>query len=234
MQAVLDHVEDIAPNIKTFWFKPEKLVDYIAGQYTELYLPHTSPDERGERRWFTLSSSPTEPLLSITTKFAVENGSTFKQALRQLAIGSRVTLAEPMGDFVLPKDKLVPILFVAGGMGITPMRSMVKYLLDSHEQRDIQLLYGVHSDQQIIFRQLFVDSGVKLTAVAEETSSGWEGETGTITAERVVTMLGNDSETRVYLSGPEPLIEAISKEVEKAGIAKERIITDFFPGYTQF
>ena len=69
MQIILDHTEDIAENIKTFWFVPKKPMDYIAGQFIEMTLPHDHPDERGQKHWFTLSSSPTEPLISITNKF---------------------------------------------------------------------------------------------------------------------------------------------------------------------
>ncbi|MET1033110.1 MAG: FAD-dependent oxidoreductase [Candidatus Saccharimonadales bacterium] len=237
MIAILDHIEDITPGIHTFWFKPERHMHYTAGQFTELYLPHDNPDDRGERRWFTLSSSPTDPLLAITTKFAPDGqqSSSFKQALRELQIGSEVSVADAMGDFVLPKDKSIPMLFVAGGMGITPVHSMIKYLSDSHEQRDIQLLYGVHSDTQMIYRRLFDEYGLtSFTPLAQETSTDWRGETDSITAERVIALLGNNLETHVYLSGPEPLIKIIAKELEKYGVAKHRIITDFFPGYNQF
>lgn len=234
MIAILDHSENIAPNILTFWFKPDRHVRYTAGQFTELYLPHNNPDERGERRWFTLSSSPTEPLLSITTKFATEHSSTFKQTLRKLPAGTRVTLADPMGDFVLPKDQAIPLLFVAGGMGITPMRSMVRYLLDSHEQRNIQLLYGVRSSAQMIFRDLFTAYSVRFTPLAQEIAPSWNGEAGTITTKRIIGLISHNLETLVYLSGPEPLIKILARGVEKHGIAKHRIITDFFPGYSQF
>lgn len=237
MIAVLDHVEDIAPDIHTFWFKPERRMHYTAGQFTELYLPHDNPDDRGERRWFTFSSSPTDSLLGITTKFA-QNGrqsSTFKQTLRALPIGSEVSLADAMGDFVLPKDKSIPILFVAAGMGITPVHGMIKYLSDSHERRDIQLLYGVHHDTQLIYRQLFDDYALaSFTPIARETSADWRGETGGITAERVIAMIGNNLETQVYVSGPEPLVETITKQLEQYGVAKHRIVPDFFPGYNQF
>src|SRR5882724_8480449 len=128
MKVALDHVEDIAEHIKTFWFTPEQPTRYVAGQYTELYLPHDNPDNRGEKHWFTLSSSPTNSLVSITSKFSPNNGSTFKRTLLQLPLGTQVTMAAPMGDFVLPKDKSIPLVFVAGGIGVTPMHSIVSWL----------------------------------------------------------------------------------------------------------
>src|SRR5690349_12906121 len=123
MNVIFDHAEDTADHIKTFWFKPEKPVKYTAGQFTEIYLPHDNADNRGQRRWFTVSSSPTDPMVSITTKFATEHGSTFKQTLAALKPGTPLKLADPMGDFVLPKDPSIPLIFVAGGIGVTPMHS---------------------------------------------------------------------------------------------------------------
>ncbi len=63
MKVHFDHTTKEAENISTFYFKPEKPVDYTSGQFTRLNLPHDNPDDRGAKRWFTLSSSPTEPLL---------------------------------------------------------------------------------------------------------------------------------------------------------------------------
>lgn len=229
MKANLDHTEDIAANIKTFWFKPERPVHYVAGQYTELYLPHANADERGEKHWFTLSSSPTDPLLSITTKFPAEGQriSTFKQTLRKLPLGTQVTLAEPMGDFVLPKTKTIPLLFVAGGIGITPMHSMVKYLKDVDEHRDITLIHAVSKPEEFAFRELFESyplNYIPLVTTKEEP----------LTSKRIVAAMNRTPDSLVYLSGPEPLIEKLNKDLIADGIDKRNIVTDFFPGYSQF
>src|SRR5688572_28479949 len=187
MNVILDHTEDIAENIKTFWFKPAKPVHYVAGQFTELYLPHDGADDRGTRRWFTLSSSPTEPLVSITTKFS-DPGSSFKRTLAGLKPGTALALASPMGDFVLPKDASRPLVFVAGGMGITPMRSMIKYLLDCHEQRDIHLIYAVTKREELAFEPLFTAYGLKFTTVIKNPPQGYTGEAGSLSAERILQL----------------------------------------------
>src|SRR4051812_27426879 len=103
MQVTLDHSKDEAANIRTFFFKPESAVQYTAGQYIELTVPHDNPDERGTKHWFTLSSSPTDEFLTITTKFAGDKSSTFKKSLFGLEPGTKLHMSEPMGDFVLPK-----------------------------------------------------------------------------------------------------------------------------------
>src|SRR5674476_218591 len=136
MKAQLHHIDSETDNIKTFWFEPDKPFHFTAGQFSELYLPHDHPDERGEKRWFTISSSPHEKLVSITTKFALERGSSFKQTLSQLKPDATVELAEAMGDFVLPVDQTRPLIFIAGGIGLTPFHSMLTWLTDTHEQRN--------------------------------------------------------------------------------------------------
>lgn len=229
MKATLDHIEDIAANIKTFWFKPEHTVHYTAGQFTELYLPHDNPDERGEKHWFTISSSPTDPLLSITTKFPAEGQrtSTFKQTLLALPIGSEVRLAEPMGDFVLPKIPTIPLLFFAGGIGVTPMHSMIKYLKDRGEQRDITLMYAVNHAEDMVFRELFESYSMKFIPIVTSVA-------GALTSQQILDVMNRTPDSLVYLSGPEPMIEALADGLTASGLDKRNVITDFFPGYRQF
>jgi ferredoxin-NADP reductase len=235
MKATLDHIEDTAANIKTFWFKPASPVRYEAGQFTELYLPHENPDDRGIKRWFTISSSPTDPLISITTKFATDRSSTFNQTLLQLKPGTELMFADPMGDFVLPKDKTLPLLFVAGGIGVTPIHSMIKYLSDTREQRDIQLLYAAHHDNELAFKELFENYKLRdLSYVIHRPSPAWKGEVGSLTPERILQAIHGSPDMIIYLSGPEPMVELFDKELKAAGINKHRLVTDFFPGYQPF
>ncbi len=234
MNVTFDHTEPVAHNIQTFWFKPERPVRYIAGQYTEIYLPHDHPDDRGIRRWFTLSSSPTDELVSITTKFASHQSSTFKQQLRELKPGAPLKLADPMGDFVLPKDKSIPIVFVAGGMGVTPMHSMVQWLQDKNEQRDIHLIYAVTEADELAFVPLFTAYDLKFTPVVKDPPAGYSGETGSLSIERILQLAPDDGRYRLYLSGPEPMVENFYKELKSRGFSEDRLVTDYFPGYQQF
>ena len=234
MNVVFDHSEPTAANIRTFWFKPERPVKYTAGQFTELYLPHDNADNRGQRRWFTVSSSPTDDLLSITTKYAGDQGSTFKKTLFGLKDGTPLKLAEPMGDFVLPKDQSIPLVFVAGGIGVTPMHSMIKYLNDTREKRSIHLIYAVTNKDELAFEPLFKEYGVTLTTVVKEPPAGYKGETGSLNADRILALAPDDGKTLYYLSGPEPMVEAFTKDLKAKGVDKRRLITDYFPGYQQF
>ncbi len=231
MKVVFDHSEEVAHRIRTFWFKPDKPVRYIAGQFTQIHLPHPDTDERGDKRWFTLSSSPTDPMVSITTKFAAENGSSFKRMLAALKPGTKLNLADPMGDFVLPKDIKLPLLFAAAGMGITPMHSMIKWLKDTDEQRQIQLIHAVNKSDELAWRDLFESHGLNFTPIVKEPGPNWQGGTGQLSAMRIAEIYNDSPAAFVYISGPEPMIEDFFKQLPPLGIAKDKLVTDYFPGY---
>jgi len=230
IDVTFSHFEEVTRGIKTLWFKPERPVRYIAGQFTELHLPHEPADDRGIRRWFTLSSSPTEELLAITTSFSTQRPSSFKQQLLTLQPGTTVTLADPMGDFVLPKDPTVPVVFVAAGLGITPVRSIVKWLLDTGERRDIRLLYGSHFSSQLAFRQLFAQYGLASTLLAKQLD-GAPATVGVLSPDQILTLAQSNSNSLLYVSGPEQFVEATIKTLQTQGIAEHRLVGDYFPGY---
>ena len=234
MKATFDHSEPRANNIVSFFFKPEQPLQYTPGQYTRLTLDHPHADDRGTRRWFTLSSSPTEPLPFITTKFTDKDGSSFKKALHKLEPGTEVDMASALGDFVLPKLMQTPLIFVAGGIGITPFRSMFRWLADTGEQRSIRFIYGVRNEDEIVFQKDMDDAGVHATIVVSEPSPAWGGERGRITAEMIIGLEKPTDDTLIYLSGPEPMIEALAEDLKKQGIKEDQLVTDFFPGYTSF
>jgi ferredoxin-NADP reductase len=231
MKVTFDHKQPLTEHINTFWFKPEKPLRYTAGQYTEFVLAHEHADNRGQKRWFTLSSSPTEAMVSITTKIS-DPSSTFKRTLLTLSPGDELNFHEPMGDFVLPKDPGLPLLFVGGGIGVTPMRSMAKWLTDVGQKRQIKLLYAVNYQDDLIFVPTFKKAGYEVIPFVKEPPEGYTGQTGMLDAQRIISY-AQSKETIVYLSGPEPMIEALNDQLEKVW-PKRQIRTDFFPGYSSF
>jgi len=229
MQATLEKIEQLADGIVTFWFKPEGRFRYVAGEFTEMYIPHVA-DERGEKRWFTLSSSPTEPLLGITTSFSEGFSSSFKQALQGLQPGDNVRLAEPMGDFVLPKSTDIPLTFIAGGLGITPIRSIVRSLADTGQKRSIRLLRIAGPKKAHLFEGIFANYPMRLDYINSNDPSRDE-----MIDEHVATVVGSATpNTMFYLAGPEKLIQRLADMLAKNGIDARQIVTDFFPGYTTF
>jgi len=232
MFATLERIEQLTEAITSYWFRPEKPFTFVAGEYTELYLPHPNADSHGERRWFSFSSSPSEALFSITTKFNTADHSSFKRVLQYIQPGSRHHFADPMGDFVLPKNKDIPLLFVIAGIGVTPVHSMIRHLADTHEKRDVQILYGVRHEQDLVFADtLHAYAPEAYTPIINEPIHTWTGETGRITPDRVLQALGNAKSTLVYMSGPEQMIEDLREGLMQANVSPNRIITDNFLGY---
>ena len=224
MRVMLEGKEKINHNVTTFWFRPPHKVSYTAGQFIEITLPHANPDERGIKHWFTLSSSPTDPLLSITTKYASEKSSTFKRILFNLKIGDEIQMSDPMGDFVLPKDKTIPLVFVAGGIGITPFHSIVKWLLDTGEKRKIQVILAAHAAEDLLFVDLFRQYGVEPVLAVDTDGRRLSGRF-------ILDTIGKPGNKLIYVSGPEPMVETLNADLEKLGAAKNQLIGDFFPGY---
>lgn len=232
MKAIFHHSEKLAANISTFWFEPDKKMHFTAGQFTELTLPHAQADDRGDKRWFTLSSSPDNYSVSITTKYAGDDkSSSFKKALFSLEPSTEVDLADAMGDFVLPKDSKRPLVFVAGGIGLTPFHSIAQWLIDQNQTRDIKFVYGVNNEEEIVFQDTFDKAGIHPTIVVGNPSAEWGGERGRISAELVLGLTQPPKDALIYVSGPEPMTEALEKDFAKAGVKKDQLVLDFFPGY---
>ena len=232
MQITLDHIQNETEHISTFFFKPERPVQYTAGQFVELTVQHDHADDRGERRWFTLSSSPTHELISITTKFADKNSSSYKKALRKLRPGDRLTISDAMGDFVLPKLIQTPLIFVAGGIGITPFCSMLQYLAETKEVRPIKLLIGVRSESEIVFQETFDKAKQHATIIVSQPSAAWGGERGQLSAELILGLEKPSDDALIYVSGPEPMVEALHKDLLKAGLKKHQLVGDYFSNYS--
>jgi len=119
----------IGDDIYDFEFEPNWKVKFRPGQYLEWTVDPRSSDSRGNRRYFTLASSPTEQDVRLGVRY-YENPSTFKQKLLAMKTGDKILAGQLAGDFTLPADKDEKLVFIAGGIGITPFRSMLKYLID--------------------------------------------------------------------------------------------------------
>lgn len=222
----LKEKNQIARDTYEFVLDLKKKFNYQAGQYMEWTLPHKNPDSRGYRRFFTLASSPTEEDLRIGTKF-YSHGSSWKRSLMAMSAGGQVVASQLAGEFTLPKDSTEKLAFVAGGIGITPFRSMVKYLLDTGQKRDIILFYSNNIADEIAYRDLFDKSrrlGVKTIYVNTETS-------GYINEELIKREAPDFKDRVFYLSGPHAMVDAFEKILKNMGVPSTQIKVDFFPGY---
>ncbi len=226
-----------APDIFDFVFVPTENLAFAPGQYMEWTLAQTKPDSRGSRRYFTLASSPTEQEIRIGVKF-YDQPSSFKKELFALSGNKEITAAQVAGDFVLPADQKKKLIFVAGGIGITPYRSMVKYLIDNHEKRDIVLFYSNKLASEIVYKNIFDqaerDLGIRTVYILtdeKQLPQNWSGKTGYINEAMVKAEVPDFNERIFYLSGPHTMVDAYKKTLLKMGIRSSQIKTDFFPGF---
>jgi ferredoxin-NADP reductase len=220
----LQSVEQINDTTYTFWFEPNQPIEYTAGQFIELFIPHDA-DERGTHRWFTLSSSPTEKLLAITTRKATRP-STFKKLLFALQPGETIQMSQAMGDFVLPMQKSVPIIFLIRGIGITPVRSILTCVQDNHEKRSISVVYSARQSNDYMFMDLLNDTVTKTDTYENSRNDDPDEPT-----QVVINDMKKAPNTQLYVSGPEQFVEKAYKQLRDAGIKNTAIVTDYFHGY---
>lgn len=226
----------LASDITDFIFTSDKRMLFRPGQYLEWTLRHHRTDNRGNRRYFTIASAPSEPEIHLGVKSYPE-ASSFKTALMGLKPGDQIMAGQLSGDFTLPKDKKQKLVFIAGGIGVTPFRSMAKDLIDRNEQRDIDLFYSVKTEDQIVYHDIFDEAGKKLGintiyVVTDKTSvpENWHGETGFVTSEMIIKYVPDYLERTYYISGPHSMIVAFKRALSKLGVPRSHIKTDFFPG----
>lgn len=217
--------EKVAKDTWQFYFEPMSKFKFIPGQYLEWTHPHKNPDSRGVRRYFSISSAPEEENIAITMRIAQE-GSSFKTDLLKTQGGAEIMASSPQGEFVLPKDKGIPLAFIAGGIGVTPFRSMVKSMLENDEKRDIIFLYSNSKEEDVAFENLFT----KATKVGVKTIYNITEKDGYIDKKRIEEFMPDYKKRVFYISGPEPMVEAFKKMLLE--MKAKKIKTDFFPGYT--
>lgn len=227
MKLKLVQVKNESPDTKTFYFESDEEIKYTSGQYFYFTIPNLKyEDDRGNTRHFTLSSSPTEKLISFTTKF-LNPMSGYKQTLLELKIGDVVEGKGPNGTFVLPNryPLITNHLFIAGGIGITPFRSIIKYITDKKINAKIYLIYS-NSDNKFVFKEDFSK------IPAEFVDSSKSGHLGEVKIKKLIEnwSLAIDNCT-FWLCGPPPFIDAVENALEKIGVTSAKIRSEKFTGY---
>jgi ferredoxin-NADP reductase len=226
----------IAPDVYDFIFTPNRKLSFAPGQYMEWTLGHENPDNRGNRRYFTLASSPTEDDLRLGVKF-YDNSSSYKQSMLAMDDDTKIVAAQLAGDFTLPRDLRQKCVFIAGGIGITPFRSMIKYLLDRQQRRPIVVFYANRTVSEIVYRDVLDKAqqllGIKTIYVLTDKTrvpAGWQGKAGHINARMIATEVPDYMNCIFYLSGPNSMVEFFEDILIKIDVPRDHIKIDFFPG----
>jgi ferredoxin-NADP reductase len=192
-------------------------VDFTPGQYFFVTLPDVGhQDDKGLRRHITVVTSPNEKgVLGFATRM---RDSAFKKSLAELPVGAEVEVEPPKGKFTLPVDASRPLVFVAGGIGITVFRSMLRYIADESLPYRVTLLYSNRNREETAFldelRELEAQlSGFQLVLTMTDDPE-WEGESRRIDArffrDHVGALLG---EATFMAAGPPQMVEAMKEEL---------------------
>jgi len=230
-------------DIMSFKFSRTNEINYKAGQYSVVDLG-TKQDPEGPTRSFTIASSPSEKdFILISTRI---RDTPFKKKLAGLDIGSPVNITAPLGEFVLPdEDYSNPVVFLSGGIGVTPFRSMLKYATDNQLPVQIIVFDSNRNQTNILYKKEFddwanINKNLKIiyTITEESPAAGakedWTGERGYINKAMITKYLGRNAidSPIFYICGPPSMLNAMQKLLEdELHIPKQRIKIEEFTGY---
>jgi ferredoxin-NADP reductase/Na+-translocating ferredoxin:NAD+ oxidoreductase RnfD subunit len=210
-----------------FVFVPDKQINFTPGQYMEFTLEHSKPDDRGNRRYLSLASSPFDKEIRIGVKFGFPPSS-FKKGLMAMESGEKIVAGQLIGDFILPKDPSRKLVFMAGGIGITPFRSMVKYLIDINQKRDIVIVYSAKTVSEFVYTNVFKEAWDKLGIRTIYIDSENQGH---IDAARLSREIPDYKERTFYISGSHGVVDSFEQILKNLHVPARQVVTDYFPGF---
>jgi len=221
----------------SFYFKRTgEEPDFKPGQYYEMKLDIKNPDERGDSRVFTICSSPTEKEYVMFTTKIIE--SSFKKTLLNLSLGTIVQFDGPWDDLDVNLDDPSPKIFFAGGIGITPFHSILKYCVDSNLNLPIILFASWQMRSDVLFHEFFRETEEKLSAFTyvptisqEQEDFDWNGERGRIDQSVIERHVVKKDLATYYIVGPERFLKGIEEILLGMRISQEKIFAESFSGY---
>jgi ferredoxin-NADP reductase len=210
-------------------------VEFTPGQYFFVTLPDVGyEDDKGLRRHITVVTSPNEKgVLGFATRM---RESAFKRSLGDLPVGAEVEVESPKGSFALPEDTSRPLVFVAGGIGITVFRSMLRYIREEGLPYRVMLLFSNRDRESAAFldelqalEQEIPDFRLVLTMTQDR---GWLGESRKMDARFFRDYLSEDLNGYTFLvAGPPAMVEGVQQALAEAGVAEENVRGERYSGY---
>jgi ferredoxin-NADP reductase len=223
-------VRRVTPTVKSFRFPRPAALDYRAGQYMFVTI-HVDGD--AATKPFTISSSPTErDHLQFTKKLT---GHPFSNALDAMTPGDWARLDAPHGAFTFAGDH-AKLALLAGGIGITPLRSISRYCVDAGVDTDIVLLYGSRTEQDIAFREELEAmqaerSNFRVVFTLEQPPPRWTGARGFIDVAMIRREVPDYAVRVFYACGPPVMIRVMEALLGELGVPDDQIRTERFAGY---
>jgi ferredoxin-NADP reductase len=212
----------LARDIWEFRFTRPEGFDYIPGQYAAFVFDVPLHDTRGQSRVMSLTSHPTDDYLAFVTRIS-EPPSPFKTHLFHLERGDSLLVDSALGDLVLPRSSSVPLVFVAGGIGLASYVSMLRDVELSNENRTVHLLYALRAHEEKLFGEML---GSFPFASSEMFVSPKR-----LSADTIITTTKNEADALYYLSGTERFVEGLRSDLIALGLNDTQIVFDYFTGY---
>ncbi len=229
--------EAIADGTMAFHFAKPGGFDFKAGQFGDFTLiDPVETDGGGNIRGFSLASAPYEGDLMFATRM---RDTAFKRVLKTMETGTQVSLDAPYGSFTLHNNSRIPAVFLTGGIGVTPVRSIVLQAAHDNLLHKIFLFYSNRRPEDAAFLDELAETQEKnpnFTFVGtmtemEKSTRKWNGETGYINKAMLEKYVGDLTLPIYYLAGPASMVTAMRKTLNEAGVDDDNIRTEEFSGY---
>lgn len=225
----------VAAGTMVFWFEKPQSFQYRAGQYGEwMLLDPPETDAEGNSRAFTFASAPYESELVFATRL---RDTAFKRVLKSVPLGTAIELDGPFGNFVLHQNAARPAVFLMGGIGITPARSIVLQAVRDRLPHRIFLFYSNKRPEDAAFLdELMAVQNPNYTCIGtmtemEKSVRDWNGERGFITADMVKRYIPDLHGPIFYTAGPPAMVAAMRTLLIDAGVSEDDIKMEEFSGY---
>ena len=228
---------EVAEGTMAFYFERPTGFHFEAGQFIDLTLinpPET--DAEGNTRSFSIASAPYEDHLMIATRM---RDTAFKRVLKNLAIGSEIQIEGAFGSLVLHEDSAQPAVFLTGGIGVTPFRSIAFEAARERLTHRLWMFYSNRRPEDAAFLEELTklqteNSNFRLIPTitnAQDSRKSWNGETGYIDRQMLSKYIGELSSRVYYIAGPPAMVDAMTKLLSVAGLNRAEIRSEEFFGY---
>ncbi|HIF51376.1 MAG TPA: 2Fe-2S iron-sulfur cluster binding domain-containing protein [Thiotrichaceae bacterium] len=205
-------ITDLNPRIKGIFLEIENdTIEFQAGHYINLEIPGVA----GPARAFSIANSPSDNSIVELNISLVQGGEGTTYIHEQLKVGDELNFSGPYGRFFVRNSAPEPMLFLAGGSGLSSPKSMVLDQFEKGEERKITLIYGARNQQELYYREIFEALAEQHTnfryipALSEEPAdSNWQGERGMVHEVANSIYDGNFEGNKAYMCGPPPMIDA--------------------------
>lgn len=227
-EAEVTGVTTETPCAKTFTFRLPHPATHLPGQHYELRL--TAPDGYQAARLYSAASAGRgEPMVQLTIA-NMQDGEVSPYLHTQIQSGSRLEMRGPLGrSFVWDPTDTAPVLLVAGGIGVTPMRAILQAYTDASSRTPMHLVYSARSSDEIVYRSELLGNPMVTIALTRDWPADWQGETGRIGEALLRRLVGGmPQQLMCYVCGMNGFVEAANSALLGLGITPAHIRAERF------